>query len=570
MQSTRLFTTLIAGVVWLAALPAARAEHGGPAPAIAVAAAVATPSPRVEAKPFPIFQGLGPRRLTVTTASDEAQIHFDQGLAWAYGFNHWAAAQAFRAAQAADPNCAMCYWGEAYVLGPNINDPMHDEALQPAFRAAAAAMALRAGASVQERALIEALAKRYSADPKADRAALDQTYAAAMRAVAATYPNDVDVLVLYAEALMDLQPWDYWEADGGTPRGHGGEVIAILERALRIDRHHPQAIHLYIHAVEASTTPERAEPHADRLAELMPGSGHLVHMPSHTYYRIGRYQDTYVANQAAAQVDEAYLARVAAEPTDIYVAGYYPHNVHFMVVSAQMTGAHAEAIAAAERLGSASSDDIAAAVPLVQAIKTATITAHAQLSEAETILALPEPAARFPLVRAFWHYARGLAYVRRNELAAAAAERQAIAELAKAADLGALVAGMVPAPELFRIATLVLEGRIARAKGDLGGAVRAFEAAVATQDAVPYMEPAYWYYPVRQTLAATHLMNGDAAAAEAGFLAALAETPGNGWALFGLMRCQEKLGRTAEAAATRARLDAVWRGDRDLLKLERL
>jgi tetratricopeptide (TPR) repeat protein len=537
--------------------PAAQRRHELFRPGVRVAAAQATGAAQATAAP-PLWDNLGSLTFAVTTRDDRAQRYFDQGLRLAFAFNHAEAARAFRAAQRIDPGCAMCYWGEALVLGPNINAPMEPAAVEPAFAAAAKAMALTTGATAMEQALIAAVAKRYAPDPAADRAALDRTYADAMAEVAARFADNDTIQALFAEAVMDVSPWDYWEADGVTAKGRMGEAVAALERVLARSPDHPGAIHLYIHAVEASTTPERAEPHADRLGALVPGAGHLVHMPSHIYYRVGRYLDSLAANRAAVAADEVYLAQVEAD--GIYPYGYYPHNVHFLLASAQMSGDAASAIEAAEKLDKVMSDEVARAAPWVQAIKTAPYTAHAQLSEPAMVLALPDPGDEFPFVRATWHYARGVALARRNRPDGAMAELEAIRRIKAEADFTGLTQGGVPAPDVLDIADAVLRGRMAQALGDRADAVAAFREAVALQDALPYMEPPYWYYPVRQSLGAALLMAGDAAAAEQVFRESLVRAPNNAWALWGLMQAQKALGDAAGAAATAALFERAWAG----------
>jgi hypothetical protein len=296
--------------------------HAGPA---------GGPTAYDEAAP-PLFDNLGTHTWKITTKKPEAQAFFDQGLRLAYGFNHAEARRAFRQAQRLDPSCAMCFWGEAYVLGPNINVPMDAAANAPALASVERAQALAANASAKEQALISALAKRYSADPKADRARLDKAWSDALGAVAKRFPEDIELAVLHAEAMMDTQPWDYWADGGKRAKGRANEIVAELERAMAKNPGHPGAIHLYIHAVEASDRPERAEPGADRLAALMPGAGHIVHMPSHIYYRVGRYLDALAANKSAVAVDEAYIT--AVQPSGPYLLAYYPHNVHFLVAAA--------------------------------------------------------------------------------------------------------------------------------------------------------------------------------------------------------------------------------------------
>ena len=526
----------------------------------------ATPTAQHDAQ-VPLWDNLGTRSFAITTSQPLAQRYFDQGLILSYGFNHAEARRSFQAAQRLDPGCAMCFWGEALVLGPNINAPMEDAAREPALAALGQARKLAGRASEREQALIEALAARYSADPSAERAALDQAYAAAMERVAARFPADLDIAVLYAEALMNLSPWDYWEAGGAKPKGRTADIVATLERVLAAHPDHPGAIHYYIHAVEASDRPQRAEPYADRLAKQKLGAGHLVHMPSHIYYRIGRYKDSLETNKAAVAADEAFFTRVKAE--GIYRGGYYPHNIHFLLASAQMAGDGETAVQAAGKLEKAVSDEIVRTVPWTQPIKAAPYFAHAQFSSPETVLALAAPADEFPYVKAMWHYARGVAQAAAGNTAAAQAEAKAIAGLAEA-DFGSLVAGGVPAPDVLRLARHIVLARIAQAKGDLQAAIREFEAAAAIEDALSYMEPPYWYYPVRQSLGAVRLLAGQPDKAEQDFRASLKGAPNNGWALYGLMQVYEARRETGKAEEVAPRLQKAWAGDRRLLDLKRL
>lgn len=516
----------------------------------------------------PLFEDLGGYSYPITTASAEAQRYFDQGLRLAYAFNHPEALRAFRAAQRIDPGCALCFWGEAYALGPNINAPMGGEAIAPAMAATERAMALRAGASERERALIEALSRRYSADAAADRSALNGAYAAAMAEVARRFPGDPDILSLYGDALMNLSPWDYWEKDARTPKPAQAELLPALEKALAADPRHPYAIHLYIHAVEASTTPERAEPYADRLAALMPGAGHMVHMPAHIYFRVGRFADSIAINKDAVAADEAYVAKV--EPNSLYPYSYYPHNVHFLLESARMAGDGATALAAAEKLPGVLSDDVAAQVPWVQLIKAAPYFAHTQFSEPEVTLALPDPGDRFPYVRAMWHYARGVAHAAAGDTEAAQAEAEAIARIGVGSDFQPLIEGGVPAPDLLRLAGLIVAGRIAQKQGDAGAAIAAFEAAAAIDRALPYLEPPFWYYPVDQSLGAALLRAGRVEEAEAAFRAALDRYPGNAWALYGLREAARHRGDRLAADEADRLLQEKWLGAEDGLALSRL
>src|SRR5262245_55816692 len=350
----------------------------------------ATPAPAFADTDPPIWDGLGLVSYKISTSSGEAQAYFDQGLRLAYAFNHGEAQRAFRKAQKIDPLCAMCFWGEALVLGPNINLPMQEDAAGPAFTAVQVALALGANASPREQALIAALATRYTQDPKADRAPLDAAYAAAMGNVAAGFPDDNDIALLYVEALMDLSPWNYWKRGVHEPNPQSAPIVPTLERVLAKDPNHPGAIHFYIHAVEASDRPQRAEPYADRLRGAIPSAGHLVHMPSHIYYRVGRYLDALADNKIATTVDEKYLADTNA-PMGVYRLGYYPHNVHFVLASAQMAGDGATVIAAAEKLRGLIPDEVARDIAMVHPVKAAPYFAHAQFSAPEAILALPDP-----------------------------------------------------------------------------------------------------------------------------------------------------------------------------------
>ena len=507
----------------------------------------------------PLWEGLGSLSYPITTDSEMAQRYFDQGLRLAYAFNHAEAYRAFKKAQELDPGCAICFWGEAFVLGANINAPMEGDAVQPAFVALTNAKARAAGASARERALIDALAARYASDPDADPAALAGAYADAMAGVHAQYPDDQDIAVLFADALMNTSPWDYWELDGRTLKGRLGEAAAALEGVLAENPDHPGAIHMYIHLTEASATPEKAEPHADRLAALMPAAGHIVHMPSHTYYRVGRYLDSLKTNVAAVQADEAYLTQVQA--TGAYPYGYYPHNIHFVLVSAQMAGDAEHMLWAAERLDGKIPDEVAAEVGWIQVILPAPYFAHAQFSPPDVVLGLEDPGDKFPFVKAMWHYARGVAQAAEGDLDAARAEAAQIAEINQSADFEMLLAWAVPAPDVLRIARHVLEGRIAQAEGNFDRAIQEFEVAVQIQDSLPYLEPEYWYYPVRQSLGAALLMAGRAEEAIEAFRAALIDAPNNGWALYGLMQAYDAQGDQLGKAETEKLFTRAWAGD---------
>jgi tetratricopeptide (TPR) repeat protein len=517
----------------------------------------------------PLWTGLGSVTYKVSTTNERAQAYFDQGLRLAYAFNHGEAQRAFRMAQKLDPNCAMCFWGEALVLGPNINLPMQEDALAPAYAAAQKAKALAGDASPREQALINALAARYGSDPKAARPPFDAAYASEMAKVAKQFPDDDEIATFYAEAVMDLSPWNYWKPGGREPNPQSVPIVPTLERVLARNPTHPGAIHYYIHAVEASDRPKRAEPYADRLRGAIPGAGHLVHMPSHIYYRVGRYLDALKDNKTAVDVDEKYLADAKA-PMGVYRLGYYPHNVHFVMASAQLAGDGQTVIAAAEKLGQLIPNEAARGIAMVQPVKAAPYFAHAQFSTPETILALPDPGDAIPYIKAMWLYARGVALAQRRDSAGAAAAADAIGTIERTADFKLLNESNVPAQEVLRIAQTLILARIAQANSDYRTAVVRFARAAAMQDALPYTEPPYWYYPIRQSLAAALLQAGRYAEAEQQFQRALTRAPANGWSYYGLAELYKARGNADAARKAEADLSKTWIGDRKLLQLSNL
>jgi tetratricopeptide (TPR) repeat protein len=508
----------------------------------------------------PLYKNLGALSFRITTASDKAQAYFDQGLRLAFAFNHAEAARAFRAAQKLDPACALCFWGEALVLGPNINAPMFPEAIEPAVAAAKKAVDLAAGATEREKMLINAVAIRYSADPKAERAPLDAAYADAMAAAAAKFRADDAIQVLFAESLMDLSPWNYWEAAGARPKGRTPEMLAALERVLERNPGHAGAIHYYIHAMEASTHPEKALPYARQLGNQMPGAGHIVHMPAHIYYRVGLYKESLDANVAAIAVDEKYLKDNASDP--MYRFAYYPHNVHFVMVSALMGGNGAVALDAAGKLDKVIDRDFLKVAGALQPVKAAPYFAHVQFSTPETILALPDPGNDFILVKAMWHYARAVALARSGKFTESEKEINKLADIEKTGDFKPLTEWDVPAREIVRTAGFVAWGRLADARGDVDAAVKAFEAAVFEQDILPYTEPPHWYYPIRQSLGMALVRAGRLDEAEKAFRESLAATPSNGWALQGLIEVYRQRGDQPAMRAALKRFEATWLGKR--------
>ena len=506
----------------------------------------------------PLYPGLGKLHWRITTSNRKAQAYFDQGLRLAFGFNHAEAQRAFQAARRLDPDCAMCSWGEALVLGPNLNAPMMPEAHAPALAALSRAVALKGSASAKERGLIEALEARYSSDPAADRAALDATYADAMLALARRHSRDDTIVTLFAEAAMDTQPWDYWESGGARPKGRGQAIVEALETVLKRNPAHPGAIHLYIHAVEASDRPERALAPADRLGAPAPGAGHLVHMPAHIYYRLGMYRKALEVNRRAIAVDERYFATSPSDP--LYKSAYYPHNIHFVMVSAQMGGDGKTATQAAAKLDASMALEVVREFAVLQPVKAAPYTTHAQFGSPEEILALPAPAPGLTLVQAMYHYARAVAQAARKDFSAAQAEIDALATIEAGADFKPFEPWGVPAKEVVQTARRVATARLADARGDLDGAAKAYEEAIAIEDALAYTEPPYWYYPVRQSLGSVRLRQGRLAEAEQAFRDSLARVRGNGWALAGLAEVHRRQGDAKALAAARQRFENAWFG----------
>ncbi|MGJ7509286.1 hypothetical protein [Variovorax sp. GT1P44] len=534
---------------------------------VRVASQTAPPAQAATAEP-PLYKNLGSLQFRITTKSPQAQAYFNQGLRLDFGFNHAEAQRAFQTAQKLDPDCAMCFWGEAFVLGTNINVPMMPEANAPALAALGKAVALKGGASAKEQALIGALEKRYAASPPPDRAPLDAAYADAMKAVATAFPADNTVLALYAEAAMDTQPWDYWEPGGARSKGRGADIVSTLETVLRRDPAHAGAIHLYIHAMEASTQPEKALPYANRLAALMPGAGHVVHMPAHIYYRVGMYRDSMTLNRKAEQIDENYFRTSPSDP--IYKTAYYPHNIHFVMVSALMGGDGKTAVASAKKLDASVPMDLVKAFPILQPIKSSPFAAHARFSDPDTILALAPPGNDAALVSTMYHYARAVALASRKDKAGAQKEIDAIEQIERTADYKAFEAWGLPAREIIRTAGLVAAARLADANGDLDSAAKLYADAVRIEDTIPYTEPPYWYYPVRQSLGSVKLRQGKLDEAQQAFRDSLVHVRNNGWALAGLVEVERGKGNAGAEKTAKTAYDRAWFGPRGGPDLARL
>ena len=500
----------------------------------------------------PLFQGLGGVDLPISTNSAEAQQYFNQGLALAFAFNHAAADLAFNEATIYDPNCALCYWGSALVLGPNVNAPMDPANAERAFVLAERARTLAANATPLEQALTAALQARYQPEAPADRSALDNAYADAMRQVAASHPDNANVLALTAEALMDLHPWDFWDSTGNS-RPWTTEITDTIETALALDPNHVGAIHLYIHAVEQSNTPQRAEPYADKLADLAPTAGHLVHMPAHIYMRVGRYHDATLNNMRATEADDAFI-RACRSNSPIYLAGYMPHNWHFGWVSAAIEGWRSQAYALAEGTAATLSAELlrAPGMAVAQHFLMQPTFAHIRFSDWDAILATPAPDDDLLYARAVHHYARGYALANLDDLDGAAREHRALTALRDAPQMAELTFfnrdGAAP---LLAIADRVLSAERLNASGDSATAIRKLKEAVALEDALPYTEPPEWFFPVRHALGELQLATGDAAGAETTYREDLAIMPENGWALRGLQNALAAQNQPVTAVAER-------------------
>ncbi|MGH9788375.1 MAG: hypothetical protein ACRD4U_06710, partial [Candidatus Acidiferrales bacterium] len=463
-----------------------------------------TESQVVEGQTAPRLQNLGDHKHPITTAAPRAQLFFDQGLRLSYGFNHPEAFRSFQEGARLDPDCAMCYWGMALVLGPNINAPMKPEDEPVALSTVQRALSLRQKASPAEQAYINALARRYLGNAS-QRATGDNLYAEAMRELARSHPDDLDAATLAAEALMDLQPWNYWSRDG-RPKGNALEIIALLESALERNPDHPGATHLYIHIMEA-WRPDLAEGAADRLLKLMPGAGHMVHMPSHIYMRVGRYADASAANEAAIAADEDYITQCRTQ--GLYPLTYYPHNIHFLWSSATMEGKSFVALGAARRTVSRIPEHQWDHMPAwTQIFAVAPLYAMARFGRWEEILAEAQPDRAQLYEMGIWLYARGMALARTKKHEAAEQELALLKGLAASPEAAELQMGAQTAGKLLSLAAATLEGELASEQGRFDQALAALHRAVLMEDGLTYMEPADWHYPVRQSLGAVLLKAG--------------------------------------------------------------
>jgi tetratricopeptide (TPR) repeat protein len=519
-------------------------------------------------KPATLMTGLGNLHHPVSTKNPQAQQFFDQGLRLIYAFNHDEAQRSFQRAADLDPKLAIAYWGVAEAVGPNYNDPASDDRFKAAHDAIQKAADLSEGASPSEKAYIQAMAKRFPADPQADRRKAAEDYRDAMRELVKSFPDDLDAATLFAESGMNLHPWGLWHVDG-TPEEGTEEVVATLESVLKRDPDHMGAIHYYIHAVEASRSPQRALANANRLAAMAPAAGHLVHMPAHVYIRTGDYESAVKTNQAAAIADRAYIK--ASGVQGIYPMMYYSHNLHFIAMCAAMNGNYAEAKKNADMLATHVAPGVKQMPPL-EGFMTIPMAVDVRFRKWDAIMAMKQPDESMKITTVFWHFARGMALAGKGKAADAEAELKIVSEAEKATPEDVPFAMPVnnKAKDVLKIAENVLAAKIAMSKKDTDGAIASLQQAVAIQDTLKYNEPQDWFFPVRESLGAALLMKGDSAGAEKVFREDLDRNPRNPRSLFGLRETLKKQGRDYDAGFVEKQFNASWKGGAGTLKMEDL
>ena len=539
-----------AGIVLMIALPGWQAAGQD---------AVALQHTTKEGRLAPLLKDLGDLHVSVTTRNPESQKYFDQGMRLLYGFNHAEALRSFREAARLDDSCAMAYWGQALALAPNINDPaIGADREQQGYDAIREAAKRRAAANEKEQALIDALQARFAAGvASGDREQLNTAYASAMKNVWSKFPQDPDVAVLYADAVMNTRPWDYWTRDG-KPQPGIREAKVALEQAIRQYPDHPGARHIYIHLMEASDEVDLAVPSADRLGRLMPGAGHLVHMPSHVYIRVGRYADAAAANIAAIRADEDYITQCRAQ--GIYPAAYYPHNIHFLAAAHVMEGRSADALAAARKArlkhGHALPQELEGFAQILEALP---LLAMVRFGQWDAIERETEPAAGPPFVRAMYHFARGMAFSAAGQPARAKQALESSDRLASGSEIrDTMIWGLNSLADIASIGTSILRGDIASKAGRHGDAITAFQRAVDIEDDLLYSEPPDWPIPPRHYLAHAYLVAGQPANAERVYREDLKRHRNNGWSLKGLEESLRRQGKTADADRVHEYFQRAW------------
>ncbi|RNC88711.1 MAG: hypothetical protein ED555_13005 [Allomuricauda sp.] len=504
----------------------------------------------------PLFSGLGDLTFPISVSKDEAQKFFDQGLRLTYGFNHAEAHRSFMEASRLDNSAAMAYWGQAYTLGPNINDPLPDnERRKNALEAIEKAQSLSATAKPIEKALIAALASRYSADTTLEISQLNEAYMNAMEKVVLQFPEDDNVQTLYAAAVMNTVPWNYWDNDG-NPSPNIPAAKKALEKAIALNPKNPGAHHYYIHMVELPK-PDLAVPSADALGKLMPSAGHIVHMPSHIYIRVGRYQDAVLANQKAILADEDYISQCYAQ--GMYPLGYYPHNIHFLWSAASLLGDSEIAIAAAKKTAEKVPIGEMKDLHFLQNFASTPLLAYVRFGKWNDILTTPSPNADIKHLKLIWHYARGVAFVKKNNLKEAKEELGAISGMLEDESMEALMAvGFDNSHTIAQLAYEVVAGEIAAHEKNHAKAIMHLRKAVELEDNLVYNEPSAWYIPPRQNLGAVLLEAKKYAEAESIFKEDLEDLRQNGWSLMGLYKSLEAQGKTEEAEKTLKEFQEAW------------
>jgi tetratricopeptide (TPR) repeat protein len=510
--------------------------------------------PQYAASAPPLYSDLGRLTHPIATKNAKAQAYFDQGIRLYYGFNQEESARAFRQAAHLDPLSPMPHWGVAMALGPNVNVSMDTAAERQAYAEMQEAKRLAANGNARDRAYIDAITVRFSPVPGTERGKRDSLYADKMRAVVKQHPEDQDAAVLLAESLMLLHPWDWFKADG-TPVGSILEAIGQLERVTKANPNHPGACHFYIHAVEQSHTPQRALPCADRLPGLMPGAGHLVHMPAHIYMRTGNYAEAVTRNQHAAHADEVFIGE--QKPQGVYPL-YYAHNLHFLWAAAAMDGQTKVSLQASRDLVKSVPIEIFEQVPLFEMIAAVPVLALTHFAKWDDVLREPAPKPTLKLARAMWHHARGVAYARTNRPDSAARELADLRAVAAQIPADQLVMTTNTAPQVTKLAEKTVEAEIALARGQTADGIARLREAVILEDDLRYDEPATWYSPVRQRLGRILLATGRSAEAEKAFREDLLRNPENGWSLDGLGKSLKAQGKSAEAADVEKRFKKVW------------
>ena len=509
----------------------------------------------------PLLKGLGDHTHKVSSNIYGVQRYFDQGLIMSFAFNHAEAIRSFIGSQRLDPECAMCFWGEALALGPNINVNsdgkviMSPENRIQAYKAIKKALDLSKKSSEKEQDYIRALSTRYDGNPKTNRDNLDKAYAKAMEELSRKYPDDNDAASLYAEALMNTMPWDYW-ADNGNPKPDTVKVIESLERVLKNNPNHPLAIHLYIHAVEASSNPSRAEKYADKLADLVPGAGHLVHMPAHIYWRVGRYNDASIANINAAKVDEDYIAQCNSQ--GLYPAMYYPHNIHFLWAASTMEGRSELSINSALKVSNYIKDEQIRQIPFIEFFQTLPLLSYIRFAKWEEILSYKKPNEDFKFSLGIYHYARSIAFSSLGNFDKAKNEQKKILVNNQSNEIKALIKAGQPSDKLLEISNLLALGQIELNKEDFSSAIEYFKNAVKIQDQLPYREPEFWYYPTRQTLGHALLLNKNFNEAVKVFNRDLKQYPKNGWSYYGLYMAYIGLNNKVMSDKAIEKFNKIW------------